>query len=100
MPGNEVRPPAGNRRAEEKTPDDGLSGPTVLASTDIESASSAYEVLLITTTGKYLRRCRVSFRSAAAAVHRATEKGQPAHVVLCKLKPVATDLELDRRWPV
>jgi hypothetical protein len=29
MPGNEVRPPAGNRRAQEKTPTDGLSAATL-----------------------------------------------------------------------
>jgi hypothetical protein len=65
---------------------------------DIESACQAYAVLLLTPAGKYRRRVFLSLHSATAAVQRAQDKGQPARMVLCKLVPVAADLDLGGRW--
>ena len=62
--------------------------------TDTESACAAYVVLLFTPAGKYRRRVFLSLHSATAAVQRAKAKGQPAHMVLCRLQPVTADLEL------
>jgi hypothetical protein len=63
---------------------------------DIASACQAYAVLLLTPAGKNRRRVFLSLHSATAAVQRAQDKDQPARMVLCKLVPVAADLDLGR----
>lgn len=87
MPPEKVRPPAANRGAEDEAPDGGLSCATLLASTGIEAACAAYVVLLVNPTGKYVRRVYLSLHSSQAALRRAQERGQPAHLVLCRLTP-------------
>jgi hypothetical protein len=68
---------------------------TILPPTaDIASACQAYAVLLLTPAGKYRRRVFLSLHSATAAVQRAQDKGQPVRMVLCRLHPVAVDLDL------
>jgi hypothetical protein len=67
---------------------------TAAAPTDVESACKAFVVLLYTPDGKYRRRVFLSLHSATAAVQRAKAKGQPVRMVLCRLEPVAADLEL------
>jgi hypothetical protein len=98
MPPDKVRPPAGNRRAEEKAPGDGLSDVIVAESTDNESACEAFVVLVITPAGRYWRRVFLSLHSATAAVRRARAKGQPVRMVLCRLVPVAAALDLTGEW--
>ena len=61
---------------------------------DIESACTACIVLLVSRSGKRLRKPYLSLHSAQAALQRAQERGQPARLVLCRLVPVAADLEL------
>jgi hypothetical protein len=65
---------------------------------DIASACQAYAVLLLTPAGKYRRRVFLSLHSATAAVQRAQDKGQPVRLILCRLVPVAADLDLDGEW--
>ena len=60
----------------------------------ILAAASAYVVILVTPTGKHVRRPYLSLHSAQQALHRAQERGQAAHLVLCKLEPV-TIADLD-----
>ena len=80
------------------TSGDGVSSPILPQPADIESACQAYVVLLATPTGKYRRRVFLSLHSATAAIRRAKDKGQPARMVLCKLVPVAADLDLGGEW--
>jgi hypothetical protein len=68
------------------------------APTDIDSACQAFVVLLLNPHGKYRRRVFLSLHSATAAVQRATVKGQPVRLVLCRLTPVAADLDFTGEW--
>ena len=86
---NEVPPGGQPRGAEEKAPDDGLSGATLPFAADI---TDAYIVVLITPRDKILRRPYLSLHSAQQALQRARKRGQPAELVLCRLVPVAADL--------
>jgi hypothetical protein len=65
--------------------------------TDIESACSAYVVLLITPRDKILRKPYLSLHSEQQALQRAQDRGQAAYLVLCRLEPVTADLELADR---
>jgi hypothetical protein len=78
-----------------KTPPTDPTEASVTPSADIGAACEAFVVLLITPAGKYRRRVFLSLHSAAAAVQRAKDKGQPVRMVLCRLVPVAPDLDLD-----
>jgi hypothetical protein len=71
---------------------------TAAAPTDVESACEAFVVLLFTPEGRYRRRVFLSLHSATAAVQRAIAKGQPVRMVLCRVTPVAADLDLTREW--
>jgi hypothetical protein len=57
-------------------------------------------VLLITPRDKYSRRVYLSLHSAQLALQRAYDRGQIAHLILCRLTPVAVaDLaDLDGEW--
>ena len=66
------------------------------APADPSSACEAYVVLVITPAGKYRRRVMLSLHSATKAVERATDAGQPAHLILCRLERVTADL--GPRW--
>lgn len=79
--------------AQGEAPDDGFSDATLLAPTDVESACEVFVVLLFSSDGKYCRRVFLSLHSANAAVQRATAKSQPVRMVLCRLTPVAADLD-------
>jgi hypothetical protein len=61
----------------------------------ILAAASAYVVILVTPTGRHLRKPYLSLHSAQQALQRAQDRGQPAHLVLCRLEPVGADLDLD-----
>ena len=65
---------------------------------DIASACESFVVLVYTPAGKYRRRVFLSLHSATAAVRRAKDKDQPVRIVLCRLVPVAPDLDLDGEW--
>jgi hypothetical protein len=54
----------------------------------LTAACTAYVVVLITPRGKYLRRVFLSLHSAEQAMRRAHDRGQPAHLVLCRLTPM------------
>jgi hypothetical protein len=96
-PPNQVRRP---RPHQETRPAEGptTDTPSVPSTADIAAACQAYAVLLLTPAGKYRRRVFLSLHSATAAVQRAQDKGQRAHLVLCRLVPVAPDLDLGGEW--
>jgi UDP-N-acetyl-D-mannosaminuronate dehydrogenase len=72
---------------------------TILEPTaDITTACEAFVVLVSTPAGKYVRRVFLSLHSATAAVQRARAKGQPVRMVLCRVVPVAADLDLTGEW--
>jgi hypothetical protein len=54
-------------------------------------------VIVVSPYGNPRRRLYLSLHHATEAVRRAHAKGQPAHMVLCRLEPVAADL--DESWP-
>ena len=95
MPPEKVRPPAGNQGAQEKAPADGLSAATLLASADIQTACTLHLVLLVSRSGKFVRKPYLSLHSAQAALQRAQERGQECHLVLCRVEPLTADLELE-----
>jgi hypothetical protein len=86
--------PGGEPRAQKDT-GEALSAAIVAEPTD--SACEAFAVLVFTPTGKHRRRVFLSLHSATAAAHRAQAKGQPVRIVLCRLQPVAADLDLNER---
>jgi hypothetical protein len=49
----------------------------------------AYLVLLVGRNGNTLRKPYLSLHSAEQAMRRARKRGQQAHLVLCRLLPVA-----------
>jgi hypothetical protein len=61
---------------------------SVTRAADIEAACTAYVVLVITPRDKILRRPYLSLHSAQQALQRAHDRGQTAHLVLCRLEPV------------
>jgi hypothetical protein len=65
---------------------------------DIAAACEAFAVVVTTPTGHYRRRIFLSLHSATAAVQRSRAKSQPVRMVLCKLVPVAADLDLTGEW--
>jgi hypothetical protein len=90
--------PADHGAAEEKASGDGISAAIVAEPADIETACEAFAVVVVTPTGHYRRRIFLSLHSATAAVQRARAKSQPVRMVLCKLVPVAADLDLSGEW--
>ena len=99
MPTNKVCPPAGNRRAEEKAPGEGLSAVIVAESADNESACDAF-IVLVFTPGDLYRPCMfLSLHTANAAAQPAHVKCQPVPVVLWCLVAVAADLDLTGSGP-
>ena len=96
-PPNQVRPPG---KPEGDTADHAGSevNESLPLTADIASACQAYVVLLATPAGKYRRRVFLSLHSATAGIQRAQDKGQPARMVLCRLVPVAPDLDLGGEW--
>jgi hypothetical protein len=65
---------------------------------DIESACEAFAVVVVTPAGHYRRRIFLSLHSASGAAQRARAKGHPVSMVLCRLAPVAADLDLGGEW--
>jgi hypothetical protein len=63
----------------------------------ISLSADAYCVIVVSPYGNPRRRLYLSLHHATEAVRRAHAKGQPAHMVLCRLEPVAADL--DESWP-
>jgi hypothetical protein len=57
--------------------------------------AAAYVVVVISPYGNPRRRCYLSLSHATVAVQRAEAEGQPARMVLCRLEPVAADLDID-----
>jgi hypothetical protein len=49
----------------------------------------AYLVLLLGRNGNHLRKPYLSLHSAQQALERAHDRGQIAHLILCRLMPVA-----------
>ena len=95
-----MSPPGGRRGRplDQESPPTDPTAASVTPSADIGAACEAFVVLLITPAGKYLRRVYLSLHSATAAVQRAQDKGQPARIVLCRLVPVAADLDIGGEW--
>ena len=95
-----MSPPGGRRGRplDQESPPTDPTAASVTPSADIGAACEAFVVLLITPAGKYLRRVYLSLHSATAAVQQAQDKGQPARIVLCRLVPVAADLDIGGEW--
>ena len=62
---------------------------TATDATSLPTAVPAYLVLLVGRSGTQLRKPYLSLHSAEQALRRAQVRGQQAHLVLCKLAPVA-----------
>jgi hypothetical protein len=90
---NKTSPPAGNQGAGENASGDGISSAILAQPTDI---GAAYLVIVVSPYGHPRRRPYLSLHHATQAVQRAHAKGQPAHMVLCQLAPIAGDLG---EWP-
>lgn len=58
-------------------------------SEDLTYYCRALVVLVTDKNGKYRRRLYLSLRSAEKAVQRARARGRDAHVILCRIEPVA-----------
>jgi hypothetical protein len=95
-----MSPPDGRRGRplDQESPPTDPTAASVTPSADIGAACEAFVVLLITPSGKYRRRVFLSLHSATAAIQRAQAKGQPARMVLCRLVPVAADLDIGGKW--
>jgi hypothetical protein len=77
------------------TPSTDLAAASVTQAADVEAACTAYVVILVTPRDKLLRKPYLSLHSAQQALRRAQDRGQAAHLVLCKLEPVTVaDLDL------
>jgi hypothetical protein len=59
---------------------------------DSTELHAAYVVVVVSPYGQPRRRVYLSLHHATQAVQRAHAKGQPAHMVLCRLVPVTGDL--------
>jgi hypothetical protein len=81
--------PPGNR-PESQAAAKQLDTPSLPPAADIEAA---YIVIVVSPYGTPRRRPYLNLHHAAAAVSRARGKGQRAWLVLCKLEPVAADLD-------
>jgi hypothetical protein len=88
-PPNQVRPP---EKPEGDTKDH--AGSEVR---DILPTAAAY-VVIVTCYGHPRRRVFLSLHAATEAAKRAKAKGRDVQLVLCKLEPVAADLDLGGEW--
>jgi hypothetical protein len=79
------------RPGEETAPSD----PTTTSVPTAADIADAYIVVLITPRDKILRKPYMSLHGAQQALRRARKRGQPAELVLCRLVPVAADLDID-----
>ena len=79
------------RPGEETAPSD----PTEASLPPTADIAPAYIVVVVSPYGTPRRRPYLNLHHAAAAVARARGKGQQAWLVLCELRPVQADLELD-----
>ena len=64
----------------------------------VAEIESAYVVVVVSSYGTPRRRVYLSLHHATAAIQRAEKKGQAAGLVLCRLVPIAADLDLDGGW--
>jgi hypothetical protein len=77
------------------TPSTDLAAASVMQAADVVAACTAYVVILVTPRDKLLRKPYLSLHSAQQVLRRAQDRGQAAHLVLCKLEPVTVaDLDL------
>jgi hypothetical protein len=88
-PPNQVRPPG---KPEGDTKDHASSEVNESLPLTAEIAP-AFIVIVVSPYGTPRRRPYLNLHHAAAAVSRARGKGQQAWLVLCKLEPVAADLD-------
>jgi hypothetical protein len=86
-------PPGGESQGADKSYDG--SGSSIPSPANIEAACTAYVVLLIIPRDTILRKPYMSLHSAQQALQRAQDRGQLAHLVLCKLEPAAADIDID-----
>jgi hypothetical protein len=76
-------------------PGDGISATqSLIPAADIASA----DVVIVTSYGHPRRRVFLSLHAATEAAKRAKAKGRDVQLVLCKLEPVAADLDLGGEW--
>jgi hypothetical protein len=73
-----------------------LAGSGMLASPSLTNATDiTYVVIVVSPYGNPRWRVYLSLQHASAAVRRSQKKGQPAELILCRLEPVAADLNID-----
>jgi hypothetical protein len=96
MPGNDNARLIGAGAINKNQHPAGISAsPTLPPAADITALCQAYVVLLVGRSGNYVRKPYVSLHSAQQALQRAQDRGQHAHLVLCRLTPITADLGPD-----
>jgi hypothetical protein len=65
-----------------------------LDQSSLSEAADAFVVVVLSSHGNPRRRVYLSLSHATAAVQRAQKRGVRAGMVLCRLVPVAADLDL------
>jgi hypothetical protein len=61
----------------------------LLDESSLLDACSVYMIMLLGRNGNHLRKPYLSLHSARQALQRAQDRGQQAHLVLCRVEPVA-----------